>query len=117
MTPTPQRGEIWLVDFDPSVGAEMRKIRPAVVVSRDVLRHLALRVVVPLMDWKRRHVGRFWHVHIPANPANGLRKGSGADAFQVKSVSEQRFVRLLGAVSAHELDAIAKAVPAVVGKP
>ncbi len=33
----PQRGEIWMVHFDPSVGAEIRKVRPAVVVSVDTI--------------------------------------------------------------------------------
>jgi mRNA interferase MazF len=87
----PRRGDVWLVDFDPSVGAEIRKVRPAVVLSQDVIRHLALRVVVPITDWKPRYAGRLWFVHIPASRANGLRKDSGADAFQRKSVSEARF--------------------------
>src|SRR5580692_9017503 len=62
--PTPRRGEIWLVDFDPSVGAEIRKVRPAVVLSQDGLRHLAVRVVVPVTEWKAANAGRFWHVHL-----------------------------------------------------
>ena len=33
----PMRGDIWLIDFDPSVGAEIRKIRPAVVISLDTM--------------------------------------------------------------------------------
>jgi mRNA-degrading endonuclease toxin of MazEF toxin-antitoxin module len=48
---------------------------------------------------------------------NGLSKDSGADAFQVKSVSETRFTNLLGNVTASELDDIAQAVTLVVGKP
>ncbi len=48
----PQRGEIWMVRFDPSVGAEIRKIRPAVVVSLDNVGRLPLRIVVPLTDWQ-----------------------------------------------------------------
>ena len=35
--PAPRRGEIWLVDFDPAVGGEIRKIRQAVVMSMDVI--------------------------------------------------------------------------------
>lgn len=116
-TRIPRRGDVWLVDFDPSVGEEIRKVRPAVVIGRDTLRHLALRVVVPLTGWKPRYAGRFWHVCIPSSPANGLAKDSGADAFQVRSVSEVRFTRWLGVVSANELAAIANAVAAVVGKP
>jgi mRNA interferase MazF len=117
MKRTPRRGEIWLVDFDPSVGEEIRKVRPAVVLSQDGLRHLAVRVVVPVTEWKAAYARSFWHVHLLSSPANGLRKDSGADAFHVKSVSETRFSRCLGVVSASELDAIASAVAAVVGKP
>ena len=79
--PIPKRGEIWLVNFDPSTGAEIRKIRPAVVVSLDSIGRLPLRMVVPLTDWKP-HYGQFpWMVELPASSANGLAKDSGADAF------------------------------------
>ena len=50
--PPPLRGEIWLVQFDPSVGAEIRKLRPAVVISLDAIGRLPLRIVVPLTDWQ-----------------------------------------------------------------
>ncbi|HUG92145.1 MAG TPA: type II toxin-antitoxin system PemK/MazF family toxin [Planctomycetaceae bacterium] len=109
--PTPRRGEIWLVDFDPAVGAEIRKLRPAVV------RRLPLRMVVPITDWKPRYSSYPWFVALPASPANGLLKDSGADAFQMKSVSQTRFVRLLGQVTTPELDAIASAVAMCVGAP
>jgi mRNA interferase MazF len=114
---TPKRGEIWLVNFEPAIGAEIRKLRPAVVLSLDGLVHLPLRVVVPLTDLKPRYGGCSWFVHILANALNGLTKDSGADTFQVKSVSEARFRRCLGNASAHEIDAIAAAIALVVGKP
>jgi mRNA interferase MazF len=113
----PRRGDVWLVDFDPSVGAEMRKVRPVVVLSRDRVGLLPLRVVVPLTHWKPHRSRYPWFVPIPATAANGLNKDSGADAFQVKSVSEMRFTRYLGVVSAQELVAVAKAVAYVVGAP
>ena len=113
----PRRGDVWLVDFDPSVGAEIQKVRPAVVLSRDRVGHLPLRVVIPLTHLKRSHTRYSWFVPIPASAANGLHKDSGADAFQVKSVSENRFTQYLGVVSAQELVAIAKAVAYVVGAP
>jgi mRNA interferase MazF len=46
----PKRGEIWLVDFDPAMSAEIRKVRPAVVVSLDAIGRLPLRIVVPITD-------------------------------------------------------------------
>ena len=42
--PTPKRGEVWLVRFDPSAGAEIRKVRPAVVVNLDAIGRRPLRI-------------------------------------------------------------------------
>jgi mRNA-degrading endonuclease toxin of MazEF toxin-antitoxin module len=50
--PAPKRGEVWLVQFNPSVGAEIQKVRPAVVLSVDGVGLLPLRIVVPVTDWK-----------------------------------------------------------------
>jgi mRNA interferase MazF len=114
---TPKRGEKWLVNFDPAVGAEIRKIRPSVVMSVDRIARLPLRVVVPLTDWKTQYVYYPWFVQICATATNGLSKDTGADAFQFKSVSEDRFRRFLGNADASEIDAIAAALGLVVGKP
>jgi mRNA interferase MazF len=115
--PIPKRGEIWLVDFDPSVGAEIRKRRPAVVVSPDSIGRLPLRVVVPVTDWKPSYASLPWFVALPANATNGLSKDSGADAFQVKSVSEARFARRVGVITPDQLDDIASAIALCVGAP
>ena len=92
IAPTPRRGDVWLVSFDPTVGAEIRKVRPAVVVTAAGVGRLPFQIVVPLTDWKPHYVNASWFVAPPATAANGLSKDSGADAFQVKSVSENRFV-------------------------
>lgn len=63
----PQRGEIWLVRFDPSEGAEIRKIRPAVVANIDIGR-LPLRIVVPITDWKADFAKLSWFVFLSASP-------------------------------------------------
>jgi mRNA interferase MazF len=47
----PKRSEVWLVNFDPSVGAEIRKTRPAVVTNIAGIGRLPLQIVVPLTDW------------------------------------------------------------------
>jgi mRNA interferase MazF len=114
---TPNRGEVWLVDFDPAVGAEIRKARPSVVLSLDSIGRLPLRIVVPITDWKPAYAGYSWFVELPATPGNQLHKDSGADAFQVKSVSENRFVSYLGNITSDQLDAIAEAIALCVGTP
>ncbi len=113
--PHPWRGEVWLVDFDPSVGAEIRKIRPAVVVSRNDAGRLPLRVVVPLTAWQEPFSSWPWMTKVEAKPANGLTKDSAADAFQVRSQSLDRFVSRLGTLTPSQLEKVAKAVAAVVG--
>ena len=51
-----KRGEIWWVEFDPLVGSEIRKTRPAVIVSNDAAnRNLARVVVIPLTSNTGRH--------------------------------------------------------------
>ncbi|MEX2091485.1 MAG: type II toxin-antitoxin system PemK/MazF family toxin [Pirellulales bacterium] len=115
--PRPQRGEIWTVQFDPSVGAEIRKLRPAVVANVDSIGRLPLRIVVPLTDWQSSFGTFPWFVYVPSSPTSGLTKDSGADAFQVKSVSENRLVRRIGNVTDDQMDEIAAAIALCVGAP
>jgi len=115
--PTPRRGDVWMVRFDPAVGAEIRKIRPAAVVNVDTVGRLPLRIVVPLTDWRPVFAHFPWFVQVPASPTNGLSKDSGADTFPVKSVSENRFMNRLGVLTASQLDDIAAAVALCVGAP
>ena len=115
--PTPKRGEIWLIDFDPSVGAEIRKARPAVVISVDAVGRLPLRLVVPITDWKPQYGSFPWFVQLQPTAINGLMKQSGADAFQTKSVSLSRFVRALGRIEPAQLEEIASSIAVCVGVP
>src|SRR5438045_303019 len=115
--PPPRRGEIWLIDFDPSVGAEIRKLRPALVVSLDSIGRLPLRIVVPITDWKPGYSAYPWFVRIPVTAKNGLSKDSGADAFQTKSVSVARFKHRLGSVTSTQIDHVASAIALCVGVP
>jgi mRNA interferase MazF len=103
---TQSRGEIWLVNLDPTIGDEIRKVRPAVVMSRDEIGLLALRVVVPITSWQQRFQGCDWLVRLDPDKDNGLGKASVADTFQVRSIATRRFVRLLGCLSASDMDRI-----------
>lgn len=113
----PKRGEVWDVNFDPTEGAEIGKKRPAVVISEDAIGRLPLRIVVPITEWDSRYARYPWFVYIATAPGNGLTNDSGADAFQVKSISETRFVRCRGTLSGSQLDDIAAAIAMCVGVP
>jgi mRNA interferase MazF len=113
----PKRGEVWDVNFDPAQDAEIGKRRPAVVVSEDAIGRLPLRIVVPITDWKPAYAGYPWFVHLVPSATNGVSKESGADAFQVKSISEKRFVRRRGQLPAVDMENIAAAIALCVGTP
>ena len=97
-------GEIWLVNFSPSVGDEIGKTRPAVVVGNDRIAGLELRIVVPITG--KKHPIRPWHVKIRPSGTNNLTKESLVDCFQLKSVSKRRFGRKIGSLSVQDIDTV-----------
>lgn len=109
-----QRGDIWLINLDPTIGAEIKKTRPAVIVSDDAIGKLPLKVIVPITDWKDRYALAPWMVKLEPDNENNLDKPSAADAFQVRSVSQERFVRRIGHVSAETLEWITRALAIVL---
>jgi mRNA interferase MazF len=111
------RGEVWQVSFDPAIGQEIQKTRPAVIISSDSLGALDLRVAVPFTGWQAQFVDAPWLIRIDPSPQNGLTKTSAADAFQVKSLSSKRFLKRMGTVSAQELNSIVEAVGIVIQHP
>ncbi len=113
--PDPKRGEIWQINLEPTRGDEIAKTRPVAVMNPDSIGRLALRIVVPITDWKGRYQAYPWMMHLEPNAANGLSKPSAADAFQVRSVSLQRFVAKIGSLSEQTTDAIAAAIALSVG--
>ena len=109
------KGEIWLINLDPTGGAEIRKTRPAVIVNENAIGILPLRVIVPLTDWKERYMIAPWMVRIDPDATNGLSKPSAADAFQIRSVSQERFASRIGRISEAILQDILKAIQIVIG--
>jgi mRNA interferase MazF len=93
------RGEIWRINLDPTVGAEIQKTRPAIIIiNDDNLGILPLRVIIPLTDWKDRYAAAPWMVQVRGDETNNLSKDSAADCFQVRSVSINRFIKKIGKV-------------------
>ena len=109
-----RRSEVWLINLDPTVGAEIRKTRPAVIVNDDAVGILPLRVIVPVTEWKERYAVAPWMVRLEPDAENGLDKPSTADAFQVRSVAQERFVRRLGKLSDAAMHEITNALTVVL---
>jgi mRNA interferase MazF len=109
------RGEIWLINLDPTMGAEIRKSRPAVIVNVDEIGILPLRVIIPITTWKEHYSKAPWLVKIEPGKENGLDQPSAADAFQIRSLSIERFIRVIGKADSETISAILEAVQIVLG--
>lgn len=112
--PLPKRGEIWLVNLDPTVGSEIQKKRPAVIVSSDALGRLPLRLIAPITGWKDHFKGNIWHLRIDPDGKNGLSKTSSIDALQLRGVDTSRFTQRLGNLPSAVMEELVAAIAAVV---
>jgi len=93
-----KQNEIWLISLDPTIGAEIKKTRSAVIINDNALGKLPLKIIVPITDWKDNYSIAPWMVKIESSSQNGLAKTSSIDCFQVRSVSKTRFVKKLGTI-------------------
>lgn len=105
-----KRGDVWSVNLDPTIGSEIKKTRPCVIVNRDSIGILPLKIVVPLTRWQDRFESAAWLVPIAAAEGSGVAKKSAADTFQVRSISQNRFVEKLGELPATEMEEISRAL-------
>jgi len=105
-----KQSEIWLIDLDPTKGAEIQKKRPAIIVNDDRLGKLPLKVIVPITDWKDRYEIAPWMLKIEPNTTNGLSKISAVDCFQIRSVSQERLLKKLGKIDENTLSEIKEAI-------
>ena len=101
----PLRGEIWMIDLDPTRGHEQAGKRPALIVSDDVFNSgpAGLVIVLPLTTKSK---GVRSHVEVRP-PEGGLRKPSFIKCEDVRSVSVERLGKRIGTVSPVTMEAIA----------
>ena len=104
-----KRGEVWWVDFEPATGSEVRKTRPAVIVSNDASNGAMSRVqVVPVTsNTTKLYV---FESRIEVKGAQGK-----AMADQIMTADEQRLKRRIGKVSPSEMLGIERAIKIQLG--
>jgi mRNA interferase MazF len=108
------QGDIWEINLSPTVGAEIKKKRPALIISDDAMGLLPLKVIVPITEWKDRFDGAPWMVKIEPDSHNGLLKTSALDTFQIRSVSTRRIIKRIGVVSDEVLEKVKEAIKTVI---
>lgn len=106
-----RRGEVWWVNFDPAMGGEIRRVRPAVIVSNDVSNaHLNRIQVVPLTS----NLGRLYPSEAVVEVAG---QSSKAMADQLTTVAKERLTTRLGALSRADLKAVEAVIKMQLGLP
>jgi mRNA interferase MazF len=107
--PSPRRGEVWWVAFDPSVGGEIRKTRPAIILSNDAANAVLNRIqVVPITSQTSRLYPAEAYITL-----NGERRKAMAD--QIATASKLRLRTLLGRLAADDMVAVERAVRLQLG--
>ena len=111
MTLAMRRGEVWRVNFDPAMGGEIRRVRPAVIVSNDVSNaHLNRIQVVPLTS----NLGRLYPSEAVVEVAG---QSSKAMTDQLTTVAKERLTTRLGALSRADLKAVEAVIKMQLGLP
>ena len=114
MTATVRSGDVVLVRLDPGEGREIRKTRPALVLSNDAAcRFDAVVQIVPITALPDRPLRPYEAV--VDSPEAGLEKPSRAVANQLRTVTKQRILKRLGALDQQELRAVERAVSIQLG--
>lgn len=108
-------GEIWLVNLSPTVGAEITKTRPCVIISSNEIGILPLNVIAPIIDYKTHYDSVPWMAELSPDGTNNLTKRSVVDLFQLRSASKVRLIRYIGKVKEAEFQQILEAIKVVFG--
>ena len=107
-------GELFWVNLDPTVGDEIKKKRPVVVLNQGHEKNLKLSIVAPITGWKRHWEENPFFVAIKPNNQNGLQKRSVIDCFQIRAISHIRFMDYIGKITDDQMGDVKKALSLIL---
>lgn len=116
-----RRGEIWQVEFDPQLGSEIQKRRPALILSVDELNKSPAGVVIVVPGTSTALVspttGRlvFGYCEVAPSTLNGLKNKTYFLAQQVKSASVLRLIKKVGVLETSHRKTIADRIAQLLG--
>ncbi len=105
----PKRGEVYLVNFDPTLGAEITKTRPALILQNDIANRYSPITIVAAITSKFDDQLYPTEVLIRSREG-GLTTDSVVLLSQVRSIDKRRLVRSLGAVSSETMEQVNRAL-------
>ena len=110
----PRRGDIYLVNFDPTAGAEMRKTRPALVIQNDIAnRHSPITIVAAITS---RFEAPPYPTEVVIEPGeSGLSQRSATLLNQVRSVDRKRLVKRIGRAGPAAMQQVDQAIRISMG--
>jgi mRNA interferase MazF len=109
----PRRGEVWLVSFDPAMGSEIQKTRPALVIQNDIGNRVSEITIVSAITTTVKRSYPF-QVQLSAGEG-GVTRDSVITLNQIRSVDRRRLVRRLGSVSKESMKAVDQAIVISLG--
>ena len=110
----PKRGEVYLVSFDPTLGAEIRKTRPALVIQNDVANRWSPITIVAAIS--SRSDEPTYPTDVPVDPPEGsLRAASVVLLNQLRSIDRRRLVRRIGRLRPDTIKRVDRALQISLG--
>jgi mRNA interferase MazF len=109
-----KNGEIYWVNLDPTIGDEIKKRRPVVILNGGHKKHLKLAIVVPVTSWSPYWDENPFFVTLEPNSKNCLNKKSSVDCFQIRAISYNRFIEKIGDISNDEINLIRKSIALIL---
>jgi mRNA interferase MazF len=111
----PKRGEIYLTALDPTVGREIQKTRPALVIQNDVSNRVSeITIMAPITSTVRFPLNPV-HVLLAADETTGLLVTSVAVLNQIRAVDRLRLIRRLGGVNEETMERVDEAIKISLG--